>query len=83
MASTIGAILNGDVTALVLDESLDVNVPPAIEQLGKLAELRVLDLTRNQLGAVPEYLGGLQSLQTLMLYECGLTELPASLGRLR
>ena len=43
-----------DLSTLVLDESLDVNVPPAIEQLGKLAELRVLDLTRNQLGAVPD-----------------------------
>ena len=82
VASTIGAILKGDVSSLVLDEALDLNVPPALEQLGKLAELRILDLTRNQLGAVPEYLGGLHSLQQLLLYDCGLTELPASLGRL-
>ena len=83
VASTIGAILMGDVSSLVLDQALDINVPPALEQLGKLAELRVLDLTRNRLGAVPEYLGSVHSLQILMLYDCGLTELPASLGRLR
>ena len=35
----------------------------ALEQLGKLAELRILDLTRNRLPEVPEYLGGLHSLQ--------------------
>lgn len=83
VASTIGAILLGDVSSLVLDEALNVDVPPALEQLGKLAELRVLDLTRNRLGELPEYLGGLLSLQQLWLYDCGLTELPASLGKLR
>lgn len=83
VASTIGAILMGDVSSLILDEALNVDVPPALEQIGKLAELRILDLTRNQLGAVPEYLGGLTSLQQLLLYDCGLTELPASLGKLR
>lgn len=83
VASTIGAILMGDVSSLILDEALNVEVPPALEQIGKLAELRILDLTRNQLGAVPEYLGGLTSLQQLLLYDCGLTELPAALGKLR
>ena len=51
--SAIGTILSGDVSALQLDESLASDVPPALEQLGKLAELRLLDLTRNQL-VVPE-----------------------------
>ena len=73
----------GDVSSLILDEALNVDVPPALEQIGKLAELRILDLTRNPLGVVPEYLGGLTSLQQLLLYDCGLTELPASLGKLR
>ena len=45
-------------------------------------ELRILDLPRNRLGAVPEYLGGVRSLPQLWLYDCGLTELPASLGKL-
>ena len=83
VASTIGAILMGDVSSLVLDEALNVDVPPALEQLGKLAELRILDLTRNRLPVIPEYLGGLHSLQQLLLYDCGLVELPASLGKLR
>ena len=82
--STISAIFLGDVSSLVLDESLASDgPPPALEQLGKLAELRILDLTRNQLGAVPEYLGNLTSLEQLIIYDCGLTELPASLGKLR
>ena len=38
---------------------------------------------RNHLGELPEYLGGLTSLRQLLLYDCGLTDLPASLGKLR
>ena len=40
--STIGAIFLGDVSSLVLDEALASDgPPPALEQLGKLAELRI------------------------------------------
>jgi hypothetical protein len=38
VASTIGAILMGDVSSLVLDEALNVDVPPALEQLGKVRD---------------------------------------------
>ena len=81
--STLSSIFLGDVSSLVLDESLlSDGPPPALEQLGKLAELRILDLTRNMIGAVPEYLGNLTSLEQLIIYDCGLTELPSSLGKL-
>ena len=43
------SILAGETTALVLNQALSSEVPPALEQLGRLVCVRVLDLTRYQL----------------------------------
>eukprot|EP00966_Prymnesium_polylepis_P044807 1038028-Prymnesium_polylepis.1 len=46
------------------------DVPPALEQLGKLMELRYLGLVGNDesIGRLPEYFGNMRSLQFLHLH---------------
>lgn len=56
-------------------------LPPSI---GALPALRHLDVGYNhELGRLPDSLGGLEQLETLIAPWCGLSELPASLGGLR
>ncbi|CAL5003438.1 unnamed protein product [Urochloa decumbens] len=50
-----------------------------LEDIGKLLHLRYLGLTCTQVGKLPEGVGNLKFLQTLMLYGTGIKELPKSL----
>ena len=75
-------VTNGDVTALVLPDNGLVGELPV--SLGRLTQLRVLDLSGNGLqGTVPDSLGSLRQLRQLVLNNNQLTgDLPALLGHL-
>jgi len=55
-------------------------IPP---EIGKLHQLKMLDLTYNQLTRIPPEIGNLQSLQHLKLSDNKLREIPPEIGNLR
>ena len=69
-----------EVTRLVFTWNELTSIPP---ELGRLANLAVLDLNRNDLsGPIPPELGNLANLTTLALYDSDLTSIPPELGDL-
>ena len=82
VTSAVAAILAGETTVLVLTAALETSVPAALERLGRLVDLRVLDLLGNNLERVPDHIGEMRSLEVLGFCGNRLTELPESIGRL-
>ena len=80
--SAVECVLAGETTVLVLTGALETSVPPSLERLGRLVDLRVLDLPGNNLERVPDYIGEMRSLEVLGFCDNRLTEVPESLGRL-
>jgi Leucine-rich repeat (LRR) protein len=69
------------VTGLELNLPVDRNVP-VHEQVVELQELRILDLSNNQLSELPPEIGNLVNLRVLYLQDNQLTRLPPEIGKL-
>mmetsp|Transcript_4492 Transcript_4492/g.11608 ORF Transcript_4492/g.11608 Transcript_4492/m.11608 type:complete len:459 (-) Transcript_4492:58-1434(-) len=76
-----GAGAPAHLAAVDLSRNCLGSVPPVLLRTG--ASLTALDLSSNQLEALPEAVGALVALRTLSVAHNALTELPRALGRLR